>query len=419
MSKIDKIFAREILDSRGNPTISTTIFLDNGKYAFSSVPSGISTGTNEAHELRDRDKNRYNGMGVLKAVGNVNTKINEFLKNSSIDDPILLDKKMIDLDGTTSKENLGANAILSVSIAINKLCAIVNGQKLYNFINNYYEFSHKISLPTPLVNVVNGSLHADSNLDFQEFWIVPESFNSFKEKLRASSEIFHILGKILSEIHKDTNIGNEGGYGSKFFKTEDVWICIMEAINRSGYLNKIKLGVDAGSNNFFNQHNKKYLIKLDKLELSGAELINYYLNWIKKYPINYFEDPFEENDWSHWKEFKKSINFIKNDIKIIGDDLFTTNIDRLKIGIEKNCANTIIIKPNQIGSVSETIDCIKFAQKNNFNIIVSHRSGETCDDFIADLCVGAGSDFIKTGAPSRGERICKYNRLLEIEDELI
>ncbi len=419
MPKIEKIFAREILDSRGNPTVSTTIFLDDGKSAFSSVSSGATTGTNEAYELRDRDKNRYNGMGVLRSIDNINTKINHLLSGLDISDPISLDKKMLDLDGSSNKENLGANAILSVSTALNKLCAISSGQELYNFINEYYGFSHNVHMPTPIVSVINGVRHHNSNFDFQEFWIIPENFNSFKEKLRASSEISHSIKTSFLENEKYINTNNDGVCSLRFLKTEDVWIFIMKSIVDSGYSGKIKLGIDSGASNFFNQHNKKYLIKLDRRDLSGVELINYYLDWIKKYPIDYFEDAFDEEDWNSWIEFKKIANSINKNIKIIGDNLFATNVERLKVGIEKNCANSIIIKPGQVGTVSEAIECIKLAQKNNFKIVISHRTGETCDDFIADLAVGVGAEFIKAGALSGGEGICKYNRLLEIEDRLI
>ena len=417
--KIDKIIAREILDSRGNPTISTSVFLENGDYYFSSVPSGASTGASEAHELRDGDPSRYNGLGVLIAVDNVNTKINNLLSGLDVDDPRLLDEKMLELDGSENKTNLGANAILSVSLAINKAAAGVRKIPLYKFINDYYNISTKLSLPTPLVNVINGGKHADSNLDFQEFWIVPEKFNSFKEKLRASSEIFHELGKILKELGKDTDLGNEGGYAPNFENTEEAWDLIRSAVNRAGYDEKIYLGLDAGSTTFFNKHSKKYSIKLDKKELNSLELINYYMDWIKKYPIKYIEDPLDEEDWDNWAEAKKSFSLLQGNLILIGDDLLTTNIDRLKKCINFDCANSILIKPNQIGSISETIDCIKFAQENKYAIVVSHRSGETTDDFIADLAVGVGAEYIKTGSISRGERICKYNRLLVIEDEII
>lgn len=416
MPKIEKIFAREILDSYGVPTISTTVFLDNDKYAFASVPSGIIISKNEAYELRDRDNSRYKGMGVLKAVNNVNTKINSLLRGSDISDPISLDKKMIELDGTENKENLGANTILSVSTALNKLCAISENKQLYNFINQYYGFSHKINLPTPIISVINGARHCDSILDFQEFWVIPEDFNNFNDKLRVGSEIFHILGNVLSENKKDSKMCSVGAYAPNFSKTEEVWLFILEALKKSGYKDKIKLGIDSSASNFFNQHKNKYSIKLDKLELSKTELINYYSDWIKKYKVDYFEDPFDSDDLKGWVQFKNVLNKVNKDAKLIGDDLFATNIERLKIGIEKDCANSITIKPSQIGSISETINCIKMAQENSYKIIIANRSGETCDDFIADLSVGVGAEYIKAGAISRGERVCKYNRLLEIED---
>lgn len=418
--KIEKIIAREILDSRGNPTISTTIFLDNGKYYFASVPSGASTGSSEAYELRDRDMGRYNGMGVLKAVANVNKDINNLLVGSDIEDIVSLDKKMIDLDKSENKMNLGANAILSVSLALNRACAGALNMPLYKFINEYYKFVKNPKLPTPLVNVINGGKHADSNLDFQEFWIVPDKVNSnFKEKLRACSEVFHCLGDILSVNDLDTDVGNEGGYSPDFEKTENAWDFIQEAIKKAGYENKFYLGLDAGSTTFFNNNSGKYFIKLENLELTKTELLNYYINWISKYPIKYFEDPFAEEDWDSWKAFMSVLNKMQGDAVLIGDDLFTTNVNRLQKGVEFKSANAILIKPNQIGTISETINCIKLAQESNFKVTISHRSGETCDDFIADLAVGVASDYIKTGSISRGERIAKYNRLLEIEEEIL
>lgn len=419
MPKIEKIFAREILDSYGVPTISTTIFLDNDKYAFASVPSGITVSKSEAYELRDRDNKRYNGMGVLKAVNNINTKINDLLVGLDVGDPIMLDKKMIELDATENKENLGANAILCVSIALHKLCAISQNKKLYNFIREYYGFSHKLYIPTPIIGVISGGKHNDFILDFQGFWIIPENFNNFKDKLRAGSEIFHNLGNILSKNKKDSTMCSVGTYTPKFLKTEDVWIFIIDAIKKSGYSDGVKLGVDPSASNMFNQYKKKYSIKLEKKELTGTELINYYLDWIKKYRVSFFEDPFDENDLDNWREFKKVLDKVSRDTKLIGDDLFSTNVTKLKLGIQNNCANSIAIKPSQIGTVSETISCIKLAQENLYNIIIENRSAETNDDFIVDLSVGVGAKYIKAGAPSRGERISKYNRLLEIEDELI
>jgi len=419
MPKIEKIVAREILDSRGNPTVSVTVFLTDNKYYFASVPSGASTGSSEAYELRDRDASRYGGLGVLQVVENINTKINKLLKGLDISDPKNIDKAMIELDASDNKKNLGANAIIAVSLAVNKAAASSSNLQLYKFINEYYDFVVDPKLPIPLVNIFNGGKHASTNLDFQELWIVPERFKNFKERLRVSSEIFHEFGKVLSENGYDTDLGNEGGYAPDLKKTNDAWDMILEAIKRAGYENQIALGLDAGANTFYNKYSKKYKIELDKKEFNATEMINYYMDWIKKYPIKYIEDPLDEEDWENWKELKKIIDFSKKDIVIIGDDLFTTNVKRLQKGIENNSANGIIIKPNQIGTISETIDCIKLAQNHKFSVIISHRSGETCDDFIADLAVGSGAEHIKTGSISRGERICKYNRLLAIEEELL
>jgi enolase len=419
MSKIEKIVAREILDSRGNPTVSVTVFLTDNKYYFASVPSGASTGSSEAYELKDRDSSRYHGLGVLKAVENINTKINKLLKGFDISDPKNIDKVMIELDGSDNKKKLGANAIIGVSLAVNKAAAGSNNLQLYKFINEYYDFVMDPKLPIPLVNIFNGGKHASTNLDFQELWIIPEKFDSFRERLRVSSEIFHEFGKVLSENGYDTDLGNEGGYAPDLKRTNDAWDMILEAIKRTGYENQIALGLDAGANSFYNKHSQKYKIELDKREFNATQMINYYMDWIKKYPIKYIEDPLDEEDWENWKELKKIMDLSKKDLLIIGDDLFTTNVKRLQKGIENNSANGIIIKPNQIGTISETIDCIKLAQNHKFSIIISHRSGETCDDFIADLAVGSGAEYIKTGSISRGERICKYNRLLAIEEELL
>ena len=420
MPKIDKIIAREILDSRGNPTVSATIFLDNDQYHFASVPSGASISSFEAHELRDKDNSRYHGLGVLKAVENINTKIDKLLKGYEVDDPKSIDKKILELDGTENKMDLGANAILAVSLAINRAGAVNNNMPLYRFINEYYDFPINPKLPIPLVNIFNGGKHADTNLDFQELWVVPEKFSNFKDRLRVSSEIFYEFGKVLSENGYDTDLGNEGGYAPNLKKTDDAWKMILESIKRAGYdEEKVVLGLDAGASTFYNKHSRKYKIKLDKKDFNSMQMINYYLEWIKKYPIRYIEDPLDEDDWKSWAEFQKSVDLIEKNILIIGDDLFTTNTDRLKKGIDIKAANGIIIKPNQIGTISETIDCIKLAQDHKFSVVISHRSGETCDDFIADLAVGVGAEHIKTGSIARGERICKYNRLLVIEDELL
>ncbi len=419
MPKIEKIIAREILDSRGNPTLSVKVLLSDDKSYFASVPSGASTGSSEAYELRDRDNSRYHGLGVLRAIENVNVQINNLLKGADISDPQELDQKMIELDASDNKMNLGANAIIGVSLAINRAAAGSSNLPLYKFINEYYAFSQTPKLPLPVVNIFNGGKHASTNLDFQELWVVPEKFDSFKKRLKVSSEIFHELGIVLSENAYDTDLGNEGGYAPNLKQTTDAWELILEAIERAGYQEKVFLGLDAGASTFYNKHSQKYNIHLDHKELNASEMINYYMDWIKKYPLKYIEDPLDEEDWSNWAEFKKMIDLTNRNIVIIGDDLFTTNVKRLQKGIDNNVANSVLIKPNQIGTIKETIQCIKLAQDNKFSVVVSHRSGETCDDFIADLAVGVGAEHIKTGSISRGERISKYNRLLAIEDELL
>ncbi|MCX6785722.1 MAG: phosphopyruvate hydratase [Candidatus Komeilibacteria bacterium] len=419
-NKITDVYAREILDSRGNPTVEVTV--EAGEIsAKAKVPSGASTGTHEALELRDNDPARYGGKGVLKAVENVNQKISKVLIGQPADRLSVLDQRMIDLDGTANKSRLGANAILGASLACARAGAMACNLPLYKFIKDFYRFKFSgFSLPVPLVNVINGGKHADSNLDFQEFWIIPKKFTTIKERIRAMSEIFHALGKVVLERGYDTDLGNEGGYAPDLNNTEEVWQMIMLAIERAGYQagEQIFLGLDAGSSEFFNVKKQTYAIKLAGQELTTEELSVLYQKWLAKYPILAFEDPFAEDEWPAWKNFTEQILKINKDIIIIGDDLFTTNVALLRRGISEKSANAVLIKPNQIGTLTETVNCIRLAQEHKFKIAVSHRSGETEDDFIADLAVATNADYIKAGAPSRSERVVKYNRLMEIEDEI-
>lgn len=417
--KIDKIQATEILDSRGNPTVQVKITLDNGFSAKASVPSGASTGVHEALELRDNDQKRYGGKGVLKAVANVNTVLNDLLKGHEIDDLQGLDKKMIDADGTENKSKLGANAILGVSLAAARLSAISNGKPLYELIRDTYKLKYnEWKIPTPLVNIMNGGKHADTNLDMQEFWIIPVGIENFSLALRACSEVFHALGGELLKKGYDTDWGSEGGYAPDVKDTTEVWEMIVAAVGKANYQigQDIFFGIDAGSSEFYNTGTKKYQLDLEKRSFISDELIEYYRGWLDKYPIMAIEDGLAEDDWLAWSKMTADSNF--KDVILIGDDLFTTNVKRLQRGIDEKAANAILVKPNQIGTLSETIEAVKLAQANNYKVTISHRSGETTDDFIADLAVAVNAEFIKTGATSRGERIVKYNRLLEIFEEL-
>ena len=417
-NKITDIYAREILDSRGSPTIETAVEVGN-VLAKAKVPSGASTGKYEALELRDNDKVRYSGKGVLNAIENINNKIKPVLLGYEVDKLSQIDQRLIDLDGTAYKSRLGANAILGVSLACARAAAVFYNQPLYKFIREVYKLKLKdYKMPVPLTNVVNGGVHADSNLDFQEFWIIPQNIKTIKERIRAVSEIFHKLGEIVEKRGYDTDVGNEGGYAPDIKNTIEAWEMIVQAVKEANYdLGKeIFLGMDAGASEFYK--NGKYKIKLEDKDYSAEELSQLYQSWMAKYPFLAFEDPFDQDDWEAWTKFKKQLSKVNSEILIVGDDLFTTNVSRLQKGIEKDAANAILIKLNQIGTLTETINCINLARKNNYKIAVSHRSGETTDDFIADLAVAVNSEYIKTGAPSRSERVAKYNRLMEIEEEL-
>jgi enolase len=424
MPKIRNVIAREILDSRGNPTVETKIILENGINSKASVPSGASTGVHEAHELRDGDTNRYAGLGVLKAVNKVNEVIGPKLIGKNIENSDKLDALMIDLDGTPDKSNLGANSILSVSLACARTGAVSAGKELYLYIRELYGFKQKkITLPTPCFNIFNGGKHADTNLDFQEFLIIPmqnlknnseSGLVSIAEQIRMGAEIFHKLGGILKSSGFDTDVGNEGGYAPDIVSSIQAIELIISSIVQSGYKPgvDIGIGIDVGSSGLYNGETKKYIFKLDNANFTNANLIGLYYEWFRKYPIISLEDGLAEDDWDGWKELTRELG---SEMLLIGDDLFVTNINRFRIGLKEKVANTVLIKPNQVGTLNETIECIKLAQKHDYRIMVSHRSGETTDDFIADLSVACGADFIKAGSLSRSERLAKYNRLMEIE----
>lgn len=421
MPKIKNICAREILDSRGNPTIETKIILDNGISAKASVPSGASTSIYEAWELRDGDKKRYAGLGVLKACKNVEAKIALKLKGIDIAKQEKIDETMIKLDGTKNKKKLGANAILSVSLACARASAMSAKKELYEYIAKIYQFqipNSKAQFPTPSFNIFNGGKHADTNLNFQEFMVLPLGKTSFAEKVRMGAEIFHELGRVLKQAGFDTDVGNEGGYAPDIVSSIQAIELIIAAVINAGYQpgKDVGLGIDVGSSGLYNKDSGKYIFKLDHASFTNSTLSDLYHEWFRKYPIISIEDGLAEDDWEGWKKMTKELG---SDIMLIGDDLFVTNTERLRKGLKEKVANAILIKLNQVGTLTETIECVKLAQKHNYKIMVSHRSGETCDDFIADLAVAIGADFIKSGSLSRGERLAKYNRLMEIEQILI
>jgi len=413
MSKIKSVTAREILDSGGNPTLETKVVLENGVFGKASVPSGASIGKYEALELRDRDPKRYHGLGVLRAIENVNKKIAPILSKLDAGQQEEIDRTMIDLDGSENKMNLGANAILSVSLALSRAGAADQGKELFQYLNEIYGFG-ELRIPNPCFNMFNGGKHADTSLDFQEFMVIPVKKTSFAEKVRMGSEVFHELGKILKKSGFDTDVGSEGGYAPDMVSSVQAIEFMVSAIINAGYRPKTDagIGIDIGSSEIFDPDQKKYIFKLDNALFSNDTLIGLYNEWLKDFPIVSLEDGLAEDEWSAWREMTAELGA---KMMIVGDDLFATNIDRLRRGLKEKAANTILIKPNQAGTISETADCIKLAQKHNYKIMISHRGGETNDDFIADLAVAAGADHIKAGSLSRGERMAKYNRLMEIE----
>ena len=415
MAKIKSISAREILNSKGEPSIETKIVLNNGVFACASVPSGASVGSYEAFELRDYDKKRYFGRGVLRAVSKVNEIIAPALIGLDPAKQVEIDRKLIALDDTPDKSNLGANSILSVSLACARVAALVNKKDLFVYLQETYSFD-KPQIPVPLFNVFNGGKHADTNLDFQEFLYIPKK-SSAKEMIRQGAEVFHFLGKELKEAGYDTDVGQEGGYAPDLDSSVEALELISAAAIRAGYQPKVDfhLGIDVGSSVLFEQNTKRYVFTLDKAYFQADSLISLYESWLERYPIIYIEDGLAEDDFENWRRLTTDLG---SKCLLVGDDLFATNVSRLRTGIQEKLANAIIIKPNQVGTLTETVDCVKLAVKHNYKIIVSHRSGETNDDFIVDLAVACGADYLKAGSLSRGERLAKYNRLLEIEDKL-
>lgn len=407
MSKISEIKGLEILDSRGFPTVEVDIYLDDSSFGRAAVPSGSSTGTFEAHELRDQNKKRFLGKGVSEAIMFVNTEIKESLVGLDVKDQKLIDEILIELDGTKNKSRIGANAILGVSLAIAKAASNHLNIPLYSYLGGIEHL-----LPTPMMNVINGGCHCNNDLDFQEFMIIPAGFNSFSESLRAGSEIFHHLKTLLNKNKFSTSVGDEGGFGPNFKSNRECLDFLLQAIDTSDYTagKEIFLGLDVASTEFYK--NNKYHLQGEKLILNSKELMNYYENLLKNYPIISIEDGLSEDDWDGWRELT---NRLSKKCQLVGDDLFVTNIKRLNKGISEGCGNSILIKLNQIGTLSETMNTINEAKKNNFNTVISHRSGETEDTFISDLSVGTLAGQIKTGSLSRSERVAKYNQLLRIE----
>ncbi len=419
MSTIKKIFAREILDSRGNPTVEVEVELVNGIKTMAAVPSGASTGTFEALELRDNDTARYGGKGVLTAVENVNTRIAELICGMEASEQQKIDKAMIKLDGTENKSSLGANAILGVSLAVARAAALDAGLPLYAYIKKTFKFAgKKFALPMPMFNIINGGKHSDSGLSIQEYKLVPNGVKTFKEQLRAGSEIFHALAEILESEGYSVAVGDEGGFAPKLESNAQALEKICAAIEKAGYKKgtQASIGIDAAANSFFEKEEDRYVFKPENSTLTREMLVNIYNEWIAKYHVMSVEDGLNEEDFAGWARMNAKIG---GRVMTIGDDLLVTNVARLQKAIAEKACNAVLIKVNQIGSLSETIDCIKLAQKNKMKIVISHRSGETTDDFIADLAVGVGAGYMKSGSLSRGERICKYNRLLRIEEELL
>ena len=411
MAKIEDIRAREILDSRGNPTVEADVLLDSGHWGRAAVPSGASTGSREAVELRDGNKNRYGGKGVLKAVANVQSEIRKKLKGFRAEDQVKLDRALIDLDGTENKARLGANAILAVSLATARAAANQKDAPLYEYLGG----SRAVSLPVPMMNIINGGAHADNNVDIQEFMIIPVGAPDFSEALRYGAEVFHALKKVLHERGLATSVGDEGGFAPDLPSNEAALMAIMEAIERAGYKpgKDISLGLDAASNEFYKDG--RYHLESERRQYSAAEFTDYLADLVKRFPIVSIEDGMAENDWDGWKILTDKLG---KKIQLVGDDVFVTNTKILKQGIAKGIANSILIKVNQIGTLTETLEAIDMAVKAGYTAVVSHRSGETEDSTIADIAVGSKATQIKTGSLSRSDRLAKYNQLLRIQETL-
>ena len=411
MTLIEGIRARQIFDSRGNPTVECDVYLTDGAFGRAAVPSGASTGAHEAWELRDGDKSMYMGKGVTKAVANINDKIAEALLGKDATDQAGIDGAMLALDGTPNKKNLGANAILGVSLATAHAAAQSTNQPLYRYLGG----AGARLLPAPMMNIINGGEHADNSVDVQEFMVMPLGFDRFSDALRCGTEIFHHLKKVLSGKGYNTAVGDEGGFAPDLKSNQEALDVIMEAIDKAGYKagEQVWIALDAAATEFYDSSSKKY--KIDGKELSGDEMVDFLADWCGKYPICSIEDGLDEDDWETWKKLTDKIG---DKVQLVGDDLFVTNVERLQRGIDEGIANSILIKVNQIGTLTETIDSIQLAGRNNYTAVSSHRSGETEDSTIADLAVALSTGQIKTGSASRSDRMAKYNQLLRIEEML-
>ena len=414
MSLIESIHARQILDSRGNPTVEVDVVTSSGAYGRAAVPSGASTGTHEAVELRDGDKKKFLGKGVLKAVENVNTKIATELVGFSVYEQNLLDKIMIELDGTANKAKLGANAILGTSLAIAKAASMDAGLPLYRYVGGV----SANTLPVPMMNILNGGSHADNSIDFQEFMVMPVGADTFSEALQMGAEVFHTLKKVLHDKGLSTNVGDEGGFAPNLKSNEEAIEVVLKAIEKAGYKpgSDIFIALDPAASEFYDSKAKLYHFKKSNgKKLKPLEMADYWTNWAKKYPIISLEDGMAEDDWAGWKALTDKIG---KKVQLVGDDLFVTNVKRLQKGIDDSVGNAILIKVNQIGSLTETIDAVNLAKRNSYKSVMSHRSGETEDSTIADLAVALNTGQIKTGSASRSDRMAKYNQLIRIEEEL-
>ena len=414
MGKVVKIHARQILDSRGNPTVEAEVYTENGIMGRAAVPSGASTGKYEAVELRDGDKGIYLGKGVLKAIQNIKTDINEELNGVDVSDQSTIDQKMIDLDGTSNKANLGANAMLAVSLATAKAAALESEQSLFNYVGGV----NAKELPIPMMNILNGGSHADNSIDFQEFMVMPVGATSFSEGLKMGTEVFHHLKEELKSQGHSTNVGDEGGFAPNLGSNEEAIEIVLKSIESAGYRagEDMYIAMDAAASEFYNaKENVYHFHQSTGDKLNPSEMVDYWADWTKKYPILSIEDGLDEDDWDAWKNLTLKIG---DKVQLVGDDLFVTNVERLKRGIENGTANSILIKVNQIGTLTETINAVKMAQKNSYTSVMSHRSGETEDTTIADLAVALNCGQIKTGSASRSDRMAKYNQLLRIEEML-
>ena len=413
MSYIAKIIGRQILDSRGNPTVEVDVFTTNGQMGRAAVPSGASTGVHEAVELRDNDSERYLGKGVENAVSNVNTVINDELEGVYIFDQKAIDEVLIEIDGTNNKERLGANAILGVSLAVAKAAAAESGMSLFKYVGGAGSYT----MPVPMMNILNGGSHADNKIDIQEFMVMPFGAESFSEGLRMGTEIFHHLKKVLKDKGYSTNVGDEGGFAPNLGSNEEAIEFVLEAIEKAGFKagKDVFIALDAASSEFYDADKKKYVFESTGKVWSSEEMVAYWTEWVEKYPIVSIEDGLDEDDWSGWEKLTSAIG---HKVQLVGDDLFVTNTERLSRGIKEKSANSILIKVNQIGTLTETIEAVRMATKNGFTSVMSHRSGETEDTTIADLAVALDCGQIKTGSASRSDRMAKYNQLLRIEEEL-